>query len=168
MGLSEQGIEVSLGEAKRLHSAYWDLFAQVKKYEKWLKAQWERNGGWWLNPIGRPVCADERKLKDLCNVDCQSGGHDIFLLFTKVLAEELDKRGIVYQPWNYDIHDCTALEIDEGDVDEVREVVDKVVPDKVNALLGGVVRLKWEANFVKCWAEDKTESPSIDELGVKL
>lgn len=168
MGLSEQGIEVSLGEAKRLHSAYWGLFAQVKKYEKWLKAQWERNGGWWLNPIGRPVCADERKLKDLCNVDCQSGGHDIFLLFTKVLAEELDKRGIVYQPWNYDIHDCTALEIDEGDVDEVREVVDKVVPDKVNALLGGVVRLKWEANFVKCWAEDKTESPSIDELGVKL
>jgi hypothetical protein len=168
MGLSGQGIEVSLGEAKRLHSAYWGLFAQVKKYEKWLKAQWERNGGWWLNPIGRPVCADERKLKDLCNVDCQSGGHDIFLLFTKVLAEELSKRGIVYQPWNYDIHDCTALEIDERDVDEVREVVDKVVPDKVNALLGGVVRLKWEANFVKCWAEDKTESPSIDELGVKL
>jgi hypothetical protein len=168
LGLAEQGIEVSLAEAKRLHTAYWKLFAQVKNYEKWLRAQWENNGGWWLNPIGRPVCADERKLKDLCNVDCQSGGHDIFLLFTKVLAEELTARGVVYQPWNYDIHDCTALEIDKEDVEVVREVVDKVVPDKVNAILGGVVRLKWEANFVECWAEDKTESPSIDELGVKL
>lgn len=90
------------------------------------------------------------------------------MLFAMVLAQELDARGIWYAPWNYDLHDCCAVEVRVEDVERMRAVVDSVVPTRVAEILGGEVKLKWESNFVGTWAEDKTEAASVAELGVRL
>jgi hypothetical protein len=161
---------MSLFEAKRMHTAYWDLFAQVKAFGRWLEAQWENNGGWWLNGIGIPQCVAEDYKRDIINRDIQGTGHLIFTLFTIILAQELQARGIWYAPFIWDIHDCVSFECRDEDKPRVQEVVDVVVVQRVNEILAGgaadAVKLKWDANIVKTWAEDKTEAGSVKDWGV--
>jgi hypothetical protein len=164
--LGMQGIEISLGEAKQLHQGYWRLFAGVKQYGRWLEAQWERNGGWVLNGIGRPVCVAEDFKRDLVNRVVQSAGHDCFMLFAKVLAEELTKAGIQYKPFNWDLHDACYFLVPDGDVEKARHIVDVVVVKRVAEIVRGNVTLKWDANVCKTVADDKTESMSVKDLGV--
>jgi hypothetical protein len=61
------------------------LYKGVKKWERHLEALWEKNGGWILNGIGRPVCIDRMYLKDRAN-RCFAGD-------TLVLTET---RGLVH------------------------------------------------------------------------
>ena len=170
IGLAQQGVEMSLNEAKRMHTAYWALFAQVKSCTRWLEAQWERNGGWFLNGIGLPVCVADDYLRDILNRDVQSTGHGIFTLFTVILAQALQEQGIWYSPFIWDLHDCVALECRDEDRAEVQRIVDVLVVERVNQMLGEgyseAVQLKWDANVVKTWAEDKTEAATVETWGV--
>lgn len=168
LGLSQQGVEMSMAEAKRLHQAYWALFAQVKAFGRWLEAQWENNGGWWLNGIGRPLCVAADYKRDIINRDIQSTGHDCFMLFCKVTAEELQRAGIRYVPYVWDLHDCCSVEVPDEQVAEAKRIIDDVVPARVAEILGGTVRLKWDANPVSKWSEDKTEAMSLTQEGVHL
>ena len=170
MGLAQQGVEMSLNEAKRMHTAYWALFSQVKAFGRWLEAMWENNGGWWLNGIGIPLCLAEDYKRDIVNRHCQGTGHSIFTLFTVVLAQALEEQDIWYAPFIWDIHDCVSFECRDEDREAVQRIVDVDVVQRVNAILGegyvDAVKLKWDANIVKTWAEDKTEAGSVESWGV--
>jgi DNA polymerase family A/3'-5' exonuclease len=166
--LGLQGIEISLGEAKQLHQGYWRLFAGVKQYARWLEAQWERNGGWVLNGIGRPVCVAEDFKRDLVNRVVQSAGHDCFMSFSKLLAQALGNAGIPYKPFNWDLHDACYFLVPDEYVSVARNIVDVVVVQQAARILGGNVGLKWDANVCKTVADDKTESMSVKDLGVRL
>jgi DNA polymerase I-like protein with 3'-5' exonuclease and polymerase domains len=166
--LAMDGVEISLNEAKRMHGAYWGIYKGVKQYGRWLEAQWERNGGWVLNGIGRPICVAEDFKRDLVNRVCQSTGHDLFMAFAALLSEELDKADIQYKPFNWDLHDACYFLVPDEYVSVARNIVDVVVVQRAAELLGGKVGLKWDANVCKTVADDKTESMSVKDLGVQL
>ena len=155
--LSLQGIEISHTEAKQMFDRYWKLFAAVKEYEKFLLAQWERSGGWFINPIGRPICVAQDYLKDIINRSIQSGGHDCFILFLSLMTEVLKRHKIQYAPYIWDIHDCVMLEVPEDQAMECKKLLDGEVLEEVNSLLDGKVKLKGDANVVDNWAQDKFE-----------
>ena len=155
--LGLQGIEVSSQQAKSMHEKYWKLFAQVKAYEQFLVAQWERTGGWFLNPFGRPICVAQDYVRDIINRSIQSAGHDCFIVFLAVMVEVLRKREIEYAPYIWDIHDCVMFEVPERQADECKKILDAEVLEEVNFLLDGQVKLKGAANVVNNWWEDKQE-----------
>jgi DNA polymerase I-like protein with 3'-5' exonuclease and polymerase domains len=166
--LAMDGVEIALSEAKRMHGAYWGIYKGVKQYARWLEAQWERNGGWVLNGIGRPVCVAEDFKRDLVNRVCQSTGHDVFMTFAELLAKALDNADIPYKPFNWDLHDACYFLVPDEYVSVARNIVDVVVVQQAARMLGGNVGLKWDANVCKTVADDKTESMSVKDLGVKL
>jgi hypothetical protein len=70
--LKLQGIQKELEEIQNIHRAYWQLFAGIKEYEKFLLGMWQRNGGWILNGVGRPLGVHRDMTKDLVS-RCLSG-----------------------------------------------------------------------------------------------
>jgi DNA polymerase I-like protein with 3'-5' exonuclease and polymerase domains len=153
--LKLEGIDISFDEAKRMHTAYWELFSKVKQYETFLKIQWERNGGWFLNPMGRPIAVAQDYLRDIVNRSIQSGGHDAFLLYLNILSDKLRSQSVPYKPYIWDLHDAVMLTVPESDVEEAVHILDVVAMDELNARLGGTIRLKGVTNVVNNWAEDK-------------
>lgn len=153
--LKLEGINISFDEAKRMHTAYWELFAKVKQYETFLKIQWERNDGWFLNPMGRPIAVAQDYLRDIVNRSIQSGGHDAFLLYLSLLSGKLNTHSISYKPYIWDLHDAVMLTVPEDEVEEAVHILDVVAMDELNARLGGTIRLKGVTNVVNNWAEDK-------------
>lgn len=156
-GLALQGIEISLAEAKSMHSRYWELFAAVKDYEKFLLAQWERTGGWFLNPIGRPMGVSSDYLKDIVNRSIQGSGHDIFVLLNVFVERVFMRERISYAPYVWDIHDCVMLEVPEEQAAQAKQLLDGKVLDELNSFLNGSVKFKGDANIVDNWAQDKFE-----------
>lgn len=155
LGLS--GIELSMEQTKAMHRQYWEIFAGVKKYEREMLAQWEKTGGWVINPLGRPVAVAQDYVKDLVNRLVQSSGHDCFMWLTRLVAEELTSAGISYQPYIWDIHDCVMFTVPEEAAHRTKELLDGVVMRRLNELMNGPVTFKAEANLVNNFWEDKAE-----------
>jgi hypothetical protein len=155
--LGLQGIEVSMEQTKAMHRKYWDIFAGVKKYERELVAQWERNEGWVLNPIGRPQCVAQDYIKDIVNRVSQGAGHDVFMYMTMLIGELLRKEGIDYRPYVWDIHDCVMFTVPEEQAARTKELLDGEVLRRLNEVMDGPVTFKAEANLVNNWWEDKVE-----------
>ena len=155
--LGLQGIEVTSQQAKSMHEKYWKLFAQVKAYEQFLQAQWERTGGWFLNPFGRPICVAQDYIRDIINRSIQSAGHDCFIIFLHVLTKLFNERAVSYAPYIWDIHDCVILEVPEEQAAECKKLLDVDVLEQVNSVLDGQVILKGSANVVDNWWQDKEE-----------
>lgn len=154
-GLALQGIEIPFEEAKAMHEKYWQLFAAVKEYEKFLLAQWERTGGWFLNPIGRPMGVASDYLKDIVNRSIQGSGHDIFVLLTMLAAHIFMRERISYAPYIWDIHDCVMIEVPEEQAQHAKELLDGPILEELNSMLSGSVKFKGEANIVDNWWQDK-------------
>jgi DNA polymerase I-like protein with 3'-5' exonuclease and polymerase domains len=153
--LKLEGIDISFDEAKRMHTAYWELFSKVKQYETFLKIQWERNGGWFLNPMGRPIAVAQDYLRDIVNRSIQSGGHDAFVLYLSILSDKFNTHSIPYKPYIWDLHDAVMLIVRDENVEAAVEILDVIAMDELNARLGGTIRLKGVTNVVNNWAEDK-------------
>lgn len=155
--LGLQGIEVSLEQTKAMHRKYWDIFAGVKKYERELVAQWERNGGWVMNPVGRPQCVAQDYIKDIVNRCVQGAGHDVFLYMTMIIGDLLRRNGIDYRPYVWDIHDCVMLTVPEEQAARTKDLLDGEVLRRLNEVMDGPVTFKAEANIVDNWWMDKAE-----------
>jgi DNA polymerase I-like protein with 3'-5' exonuclease and polymerase domains len=153
--LQLQGVDVDYDKAKEMHTKYWQLFAKVKQYEQFLQTQWERNEGWILNPIGRPLAVAQDYLRDVVNRSIQSGGHDCFVLYLSLLSTMLRDAGVEYKPYVWDLHDAVMLTVPEGQVEQAVHIMDHKAMDELNGMLNGKVRLKGETNVVDNWAADK-------------
>lgn len=153
--LQLNGMNVTLEQAEDMFNRYWALFAKVKQYEQFLQAQWERNGGWILNPVGRPLAVAQDYLRDVVNRSIQSGGHDCFVLYLSILSDCLRTNGIAYKPYIWDLHDAVMLTVPEGQVEEAVRIMDDTAMSLLNKQLGGKVKLKGETNVVDSWAADK-------------
>lgn len=154
-GKIAQSLGISYEEAKEMHTKYWKLFAKVKQYETFLQTQWERNEGWILNPIGRPLAVAQDYLRDVVNRSIQSGGHDCFVLYLSILSDCLRVNGIDYKPYIWDLHDAVMLTVPEDQVEDAVHIMDHTAMNLLNEKLGGKVKLKGETNVVDNWAADK-------------
>lgn len=155
--LSLQGIHLSLEEAQKIHKAYWDLFGGVKRFEAQLIHEWEQNGGWVLNGIGRPIGIYEGLKKDIVNRVVQSTGHDLHMMWVAEWKQLLKSRNIAWTAICVDWHDQSIIEVDKQDIDKVFEIVGKIAYDKVNERLGGHILLEGDPQIVNNLAEAKLE-----------
>ena len=153
--LQLNGMDITLEQAEDMFNRYWKLFAKVKQYEQFLQAQWERNEGWILNPVGRPLAVAQDYLRDVVNRSIQSGGHDCFVLYLSILSDCLRSEQIAYRPYIWDLHDAVMLTVPEDQVEEAVRIMDHTAMYLLNKKLGGKVKLKGETNVVDNWATDK-------------
>lgn len=156
--LKVQGIPISLKEAEEIHAAFWRLFSGIREWRMELEAQHKFNRGWVLNGIGRPLGVWEEAKKDLVNRVCQSTGHDFHLYYQQVVAELLDEEGVEWKPIIVDFHDQMIVEVSPGDAERTKYLMGVRAYEILNARMGGLIRIKGEANVVENLAYAKVEN----------
>jgi hypothetical protein len=93
--------------------------------------------------------------------NCQSTGHDSFVLFLMQTMELRDR--FEFYPWSADVHDAWYMEVREDQAEMFcQAVLDEVIP-KWNNLLGGEIRLKAEPAIVTNLALDKLEGEALEK-----
>ncbi len=120
--LSLEGIQISEEEAYQLWKGYWDIFSGIKEYKNKLENEWQRNQGWVLNAIKRPVCCGADWLKDLPNRVVQSSGHDLQMM---IIEETLKLRSQARFPIKgiiWDFHDQSIVQVPEKYGKEMIEI----------------------------------------------
>jgi DNA polymerase I-like protein with 3'-5' exonuclease and polymerase domains len=160
--LTLAGIDITLEECQVIHSGFWDLYGGIKAWERKLKAQWQSNGGWFLNGIGRPICVAKDYLKDIVNRDTQSTGHDIFVLFLMTTLKLLGNRFTLH-PWSADVHDAWYFEVPEEEAEDFCEAVRAEVLPAWNELLNGTIALRAEPAIITNLWLDKAEGADLEE-----
>lgn len=150
------GIDISEGEVKKVHSGYWELFSGIKDYERYLQSQWRETGGWVLNPIGRPLTVAEPLMKDIVNRCIQSGGHDILVMSVAWLGEEMIRRGLAYKPVIWDFHDECLFEVPEEQAEAAVATVHDMFTH-INSELDMLIKLKGEVKLCQSLADAKIE-----------
>lgn len=142
--LALEGVDISVNQARTLHTGYWELYREVKVFEHDLKLEWERNGGYVLNGIGRPVCCHVDKLKDIISRYIQSTAHDIQMMHIQILTEILQGRGIPFSWVVVDWHDQLIIEVDETSAKHIADVMRSSVLSELNRRLGGYIPIRGE------------------------
>lgn len=146
--LKLQGVVKTLEEVQLLHQSYWKLFAGIKEYERFLLKCWQRNDGWVLNGIGRPLAVHADLTKDLVNRVVQSTGHSIHAIGLSLLRPLLAKAfGQNFRWIIADFHDEAIIEVPEGEEEtaiacfrqmerELNELLQPYVPVKMDPAVG--------------------------------
>lgn len=139
--LEEQNIFLDYWEVEKVHSGYWDLFAQVKDFERSLYFEWKRNKGYITNGLGRPMAVPERYQKDILNRFVQSTGHDILTMYIRILCDRVAAAGIPYKPIVIDFHDATTIEVPEEHGERTLQIFNEAMAE-LNNKLQGTIKLK--------------------------
>jgi len=161
--LTDNNIDIDIDDVFKMHKGFWKLRRGVKVWEKELKRQWEDNGGWILNGIGRPICLEPMRDKDLVNATVQSSGHDAHMLFQVLIAEHLSRDGFDWHPWHMDMHDCSMFAVRADQAEAACNLLTYVVYPELNKMLGGEIALKGDPNVCITWADDKDEERKWEE-----
>lgn len=155
--LSLNGVDMSLDEVQDMHSALMDAKDGVIQYSAWLSDQWKINKGWVENGYGRPICVDEKYVKDILNRVVQSTGHDILQLYARITARMLDEAGLHWRPIVMDWHDESIIEVPDDQVEAAKQIMEVDAYRELNAILGGTCPLKGSAAVAKTLAGIKLE-----------
>lgn len=146
--LELEGVSLSMSEAEKLHRGYWDLYRGVKEMETDLILEWERNNGWVLNGIGRPVGCHQDKLKDLISRVVQSTAHDCQMLHIHLTRQILTgEHGLDFEWVVADWHDQLIIEVDEEVAEKTAEIMMGQVLTELNRQLGGLIPLRGDAQI---------------------
>jgi len=156
--LSLAGIPTSYEEAKQMHSAYWETYKGVRQFNRELERQWRLNGGWILNGIGRPVCLTDDMTKDLVSKCVQSTGHDCLVILIGLYWRLLEEHGIEAYQWG-EFHDQIIVEVREDQAEEAARLLDVEALALLNRQLGGLIKLRGDAQVIDNLAEAKNLKP---------
>lgn len=153
-----EGVDIPLQTVEEMHQGFWRERAGVLTWEKELKRQWKANEGWLVNGMGRPICMEAMREKDLINGMCQSTGHDIHTLTQLLVEEAAEYYGFDWFPWHMDIHDCFIAAVRTKEVLDFADMVSEELVPVVNQVIGGLIKLRGSPNVCQNWAEDKDET----------
>ncbi len=155
--LSLNGVEMSLDEVQEMHDSLMSAKSGVLEYVAWLQDEWRVNGGWVENGYGRPICVDEKYLKDILNRVVQSTGHDILQLYSRIAAKLLNEAKLNWTPIVMDWHDESIIEVPDEQVETAKRIMEVDAYRELNSLLGGTCPLKGSAAVAKTLAGIKLE-----------
>lgn len=155
--LSLEGIDMPLDEVEAMHLALQEAKSGVNAYSDWLLNEWRRNGGWVENALGRPMAVDEKYTKDLLNRVVQSSGHDILMMYAKIVRRRLDEAGLSWHPIVMDFHDEVIIEVPDAQVPAAVQILQYDSYKELNETLGGTCPLKGSAAVSKTLAGIKLE-----------
>jgi DNA polymerase I-like protein with 3'-5' exonuclease and polymerase domains len=155
------GVDITLEECRTIHGGFWDLYSGIKVWEKELTKQWKENRGWFYNGIGRPIMVAEDYIKDIVNRDCQSTGHDLFVLFLLETFKLRDR--FTFYPWSADVHDCWYLEVKEEEAEAFCAAIREETIPNWNKLIGGTIELRAEPAIITNLWLDKAEGNALEK-----
>jgi DNA polymerase I-like protein with 3'-5' exonuclease and polymerase domains len=153
--LTSSGIDVTMNQVRNIHREYWQLFSGVREFEGVLMEEWRVNSassgssnGWVLNGIGRPICVAEYLLKDIVNRVVQSTGHDIHMMYIRILDQLFTSRRLDVRWIIADFHDQSIVECSPDIANEVGMIMGVEAYEILNAELGAYIPLRGEAQVV--------------------
>lgn len=154
--LKLQGVNKSLEEVQEIYRAYWNLYTGIKEYERFLLKCWQKNNGWILNGIGRPLTIHADLTKDIVNRIGQSTGHDIHMIGLQIFRQLLIDSGLSYRWIIADFHDEAILEVPCGTEQEIIKLMYQMEKE-LNELLQPYVPIKIDPAIGTCLADFKVE-----------
>jgi len=86
----------------------------------------------------------------------QSTGHDVLMLYIKILRETLDERGLPYEWLISDFHDQFLLETDVDAAKDIWQTVNDA-EDLLNKELDGDIRIQFDPQWIENFAQAKVE-----------
>ena len=155
--LSLNGVEMSLREVEEMHNSLMEAKSGVMSYITWLQDEWKANGGWVENGYGRPICIDDKYLKDILNRVVQSTGHDILQLYSRIAAHLLTEAKLNWTPIVMDWHDESIIEVPDEQIEIAKRIMEVDAYRELNKVLGGTCPLKGSAAVAKTLAGIKLE-----------
>lgn len=155
--LSLNGVDMSLEEVQDMHDSLLEAKSGVTSYVTWLQDEWRANGGYVENGYGRPICVDEKYLKDILNRVVQSTGHDILQLYARIAAQLLNEAKLNWTPIVMDWHDESIIEVPDEQVETAKKIMEVDAYRELNNILGGTCPLKGSAAVAKTLAGIKLE-----------
>jgi hypothetical protein len=154
--LELKSVDITFEQVKAASQDFDRIFAGNLKWKRWQEEIYESTDGWVLDGLGGPVCIDPNYVKDLANRIVQRTGHLILAHYIWSLEQELDRRGIQWEPYIIDFHDEVILEVPESEVAKVKQCMVDVIAEQ-RKFLGGIVHLKANPDEGGCLAPFKTE-----------
>lgn len=155
--LELQGVRVTLEEVQQMHAGFWQLYSGIKDWERELNRQWERNKGWVLSGIGRPIGVDEGYRKDLVNRVVQSTGHDCLVMLLHFTEQLLQERGLEAHALIADLHDASFFEVREDQAEAALQVMAVDAYARLNEWLGGEIQLRGDGAIGDDWGALKED-----------
>lgn len=110
------GVRTSWDEVEKMRDSYWQLYEGIKRYGARLERQWNSNGGWVYNGLGRPMPVAPKLTKDLMNRVVQSTGHDILMVYVYYLSLIRRQHELQFTYIIPDFHDQVIVECKEEDI----------------------------------------------------
>ena len=155
--LSLNGVDMSLDDVQDMHDSLVEAKSGVLQYVAWLQDEWRANGGYVENGYGRPICVDEKYIKDILNRVVQSTGHDILQLYARIAAQLLNEAKLNWTPIVMDWHDESIIEVPDEQVEAAKKIMEIDSYAELNRILGGTCPLKGSAAVAKTLAGIKLE-----------
>jgi DNA polymerase I-like protein with 3'-5' exonuclease and polymerase domains len=123
--LISNSVDIDLESTAKVLRGYWDVFSGMQEYKYELKDNWERNRGYILNAIGRPMPVGDHHLKDLFSRSVQSGGHDLNMMFGMYIADLVKEQGLDAKPYIFNLHDAVYYQVREDQLDDYIKLKDQ-------------------------------------------
>lgn len=154
------GINISLSDCYKYHREFWRLYSQIKEFGEYLNSEHRKNDGYIINGYGRPLPVDNHKTKDLVNRFVQSTGHDMLMVFIRMLRGQLTSHQVSWMPWIIDYHDETMIEVPEDHVDSAIESF-AAAREELNAFLNWDIKMTGDIEVANNLAEIKCEDYTL-------
>lgn len=164
--LQMQGIDIALNTCYQYHREFWDLYKGIKVFEEVLLDTYKQNKGWILNGYGRPLAIDDYKTKDIVNRFVQSTGHDILVVFIRMLYHNLKAAEIPWMPWIIDFHDETMIEVPIDYIEPAVRCFEKARAE-LNEFLNWDVSMTGDVEIASNLAEIKCEDYHTKPLSLE-
>jgi len=155
--LKLDGVDITQSEVEQIYNDYWgpELFGGIRQFQRELEKEWRDYKGWVMDALGCPAPVCEKYKKDIVNRVCQRSGHSILVIFLGMfLKPMLEESGTDYYWYIPDLHDETIYEVREDQAQLALQVHSAAV-EELNAMLGGVTKIKMEPKVIASLAERK-------------
>lgn len=158
--LKLDGINITYDEVKAISDGYDQTFSVLKSFGRKLEQIWQRNKGYVLNGIGRPITVSEDYIRDLPNRVIQSTGHDIHVKCIRIFRDVMKIHRIGFTWVICDFHDQAIISCKQEDAQRIKDLISTEVIDKLNIELQGLIPIKYDPQIVRSMAEAKVEGYS--------
>lgn len=164
--LNNKEIFLEREDVEKMHQEYWQLFAEVKKYQRRLIQEKNRRGGWIKSATGMPISISEDKEHDILNTMCQYSGHSLLQWENYFIEQEKKRQGIEMNPWINDYHDEMMFEVP---IEQVKEGIQLLIKTQaqLNDMLGWDIKIKGDPELhlnlgaIKCEDYEYSEEQKL-------
>lgn len=139
--LEADDIDIDRGQVETIHRGYCQTFKRLKQYSYELREQWQQNGGYVLNGLGRPMCVTPDYKHDILNRVVQSTGHDILVAYGDIMYDLLNNNVPSWGPLVWDWHDALTVQVPIGQEQATAALMLKGM-DILNSQLNNNIKLK--------------------------